>query len=152
MASYWTTPNAVRNFAGAFLAAYGVAAFFCFVGLVMMWANSGPTSPDPEHGFIYPHNEHGSITYFSAFQATGAALLFATSIPLSFIGMSICPKKNIVARTGKLSFHAKWDMDDPHGVSPWGFGFGALFAPAFIFLVGPLLVGYLNSVGFKVSF
>jgi hypothetical protein len=87
--------NVLRNVAGGLLAGYGFVAFFCFMFLVLHWANVAPRAPDPAHALVFPHNEHGAITYFSAFQATSCALLFATSVPLAFIGMIIAPKKNI---------------------------------------------------------
>jgi hypothetical protein len=141
----------VRNVFGAFLASYGWVAFFCFAYLVLRWAHAAPTSPDPAGGLVYSHNEHGSITYFSAFQATSCALLFSTSIPLSFVGIFVTPKRNVVYRRGFLSFSSKWDPDDPKRLGRIGFSLGAVAAPIIVFIVGPSLVNALNEVGVVLS-
>jgi len=39
------------------------------------------------------HNEHGWISYFTAFQATSCFVLFATSVPLALVDR-IAPKRN----------------------------------------------------------
>src|SRR5690349_4169379 len=93
----------VLNVGGAFLVAYGGVAFICFLYLVARWAHAAPTSPDAARGSLYSHNEHGWITYFSAFQTTSCALLFLTSVPLAFIGVFVIPKRNIQYRRGRLS-------------------------------------------------
>lgn len=139
--------NAVLNVVGAFLAAYGWVAFFCFFYLVERWAHSAPTSPDPAHGFVYSHNEHGWITYFSAFQTTACALLLFTSIPLSFVGMLVSPKRNVVYRRGFLSVGANWDPDDPKKLQRVGFVLGALAAPVLVFVLGPFMVNALIRTG-----
>jgi hypothetical protein len=141
----------VLNAGGAFLMSYGSVAFCCFLFLAQRWAHMAPTSPDPRQGYVYAHNEHGWITYFSAFQATSCALLFATSLPLAFIGIFITPKKNIVYRRGTLSVGAKWDADDPQGFQRVGFILGAVAAPLLIFLVGPGLVRALIAAGVTFS-
>ena len=144
--------NDVLNVVGASLAAYGWVAFFCFLYLVERWAHSAPTSPDPARGLIYSHNEHGWITYFSAFQATSCALLFATSTPLSFLGIFVSPKRNVIYRRGFLSVGAKWDPDDPKKLQRIGFAIGAVAAPILVFVVGPYLVKALIAGGVAFSF
>jgi hypothetical protein len=143
----------VLNVGGAFLAVYGVVAFFCFLYIMERWANAAPTAPDPTHGLIYAHNEHGWITYFSAFQTTSCTLLFSTSIPLSFVGAFVSPKQNIgYHRRGCLAFGAKWDPDDPKRLRRIGFLCGAVAAPIIVFILGPLLVDALNSNGIVLPF
>ena len=143
--------NDIRNVVGAFLAAYGFVAFFCFIYLVERWAHLGPTPPDPSHGYVYSHNEHGSITYFTAFQATSWVILFSTSIPISFVGMFVTPKRNVVYRRGFLSIGATWDQDDPKRLQRFGYGCGAVAAPILLFVLGPLLVKALNQAGIVLS-
>jgi hypothetical protein len=142
----------VLNVAGPFLAAYGCVAFFCFWYLVQRWADLAPASPDPTLGYIYPHNEHGSITYFSAFQATAAALLFSTSIPLSCIGMLASPKRDVIYQRGFMSVSAKWDPDDPKRLQRFGLLGGAAAAPIFVFWLSPPLVETLNASGIVLPF
>ncbi|MDB5712710.1 MAG: hypothetical protein JWO15_107 [Sphingomonadales bacterium] len=140
------------NVVGPFLAAYGWVAFFCFFYLVERWAHAAPTSPNAAHGYVYPHNEHGWVTYFSAFQATAAALLFSTSIPISFVGILVSPKRDVIYRRGFLSISAKWDPDDPRRLQRFGFFGGAAAAPIIVFLFGPSLVESLNASGIVLPF
>ena len=144
--------NDILNVAGAFLATYGGVAFLCFFYLVQQWAHAAPTSPDAQSGFVYAHNEHGSITYFSAFQTTSCALLFSTSIPLAFVGAFITPKRNLAYQRGRLSFSAKWDPDDPKRLRRMGSLCGALAAPIVVFIFGPFLVNALNAMGVVLPF
>lgn len=139
--------NDVLNVSGAFLVAYGWVAFVCFFGLMEWWAHAAPTSPDSMHGYVYAHNEHGWITYFSPFQATSCALLFWTSIPIFFVGMLVGPKRNLVQRRGFLSIGATWDPDDPKKLQRVGFVLGAVAAPIIVFILGPILVKALNADG-----
>jgi hypothetical protein len=142
----------VLNVVGAFLVAYGFVAFICFFYLVERWSHVAPTSPNPVSGQIYSHNEHGSITYLSAFEATSCWLLFATSIPLAFIGMIVSPKRNIIYRRGPLSVGAKWDPDDPEGLQRVGYVLGTVSAPIIVFIIGPALINALNAAGVVLSF
>ena len=142
----------VLNAISGFLAGYGWVAFFCFFYLVVSWAAVAPHSPDPAHGLIFPHNEHGSITCFSGFQGTSCALLMATS-PLFFIlGVYISPKKEVITKTGRFGFSMKWKPDDPHKIQRVAMGVGAIVAPIIVFLIGPSLVNALNSVGLVTGF
>lgn len=147
-----TSRKDVLNVVGAFLAAYGGVAFICFFYLVERWAHSAPTFPDSAHGLVYSHNEHGWITYFSAFQTTACALLFSTSIPLSFVGIFLSPKRDFVYRRGFLSVGAKWDPDDPKKLQRVGFVLGALAAPILVFILGPVAVNALIGAGIVLSF
>jgi len=85
--------NVLRNLTRSFLAGYGFVSFFCFFGLVSAWSHTAPRLADTAIGAVFPHNEHGSITYFTAFQGTSAALLFMSSIPLAFLGIFVLPTK-----------------------------------------------------------
>jgi len=139
--------NDVLNVVGPFLAAYGFIAGVCFFILMDVWSHGAPTSPDVARGYVYSHDEHGWITYFSAFQATSCALLLATSLPLFFVGVLVGPKRNVIYRRGWLSIGATWDPDDPKRLRRFGFLGGAVFAPIIVFIVGPSLVRALNSAG-----
>jgi hypothetical protein len=129
-----------------------LTAFFCYFCLDLTWAHLAPTSPNPAEGLIYSHAEHGAVTYFSAFQATSEALLFATSIPLAFIGFFIVPKRRRVARRGCLSFAGQFDSDDPNHVGPIGSYSGVLSAPLVVFVLGPPLINWLNAHAVVLSF
>src|SRR4051812_35526896 len=137
----------VLNVAGSFLVTYGFFAGVCFFILVDVWAHGAPTSPDAGRGYVYSHDEHGWVTYFSAFQATSCALLLLTSVPLVFIGIFVGPKRNVIHRRGWLSIGATWDPDDPKRLRRFGFLCGAVSAPIIVFIFGPLLVRALNSAG-----
>jgi hypothetical protein len=141
------TRNAMRNALSGFLLAYGVIAFICFSYLQQRWYAAAPHLPDVGEGLIVPHNEHGFIRYFSAFQGTSCTLLLATSIPLCIIGHLVGPKKNAVFIRRRLSISAVWDRDDPGGLWPIGMTIGVLAAPAIIFLIGPSFVRWLNAAG-----
>jgi len=145
------TSDRIRNWLGSFLIAYGGLAFLCFAVLVELWALAAPTTPDPRHGFVYSHNEHGGITYFAAFQATCSAMLIATAIPITFLGVALLPKKNVVVRRGFLGASANWDHDDPRRRQRWGYVAGVLATPLIIFVLGPILVRWLNARGFVFS-
>lgn len=142
----------VLNAISGFLAGYGWVAFFCFFYLVISWAAVAPHRPDPTHGLIFPHNEHGSIMYFSGFQGTSCALLFATSPFFFLLGVYISPKKEVIAKTGRLGFSMKWTPDDPRKIQRAAFVIGASVAPIIVFLVGPSLVNALNSAGLVTGF
>ena len=144
--------NTVLNAVGGFLFGYGFVAFFCFLGIVEHWAATAPTVPVPSVGAIFPHNDHGSITYFTAFQATSCALLFDTSIPLAFLGGLIAPRKNIKSRSRFLTWRATWDQDDPSHMFKWPFALGALAAPVIVFRLGPCLIHWLIALGFTQRF
>jgi len=148
----WISRRVALNAVSGFLGAYGWVSFFCFLYLVTTWAATAPHIPDPGHGFVFPHNEHGSITYFSGFQGTSCALLFGTS-PLFFMsGLALSPKKNVVFKTGRLGFSMKWEPDDPRKIRRVAMAIGAAAAPILIFLIGPGLVRGLNSIGFVAGF
>lgn len=142
----------VLNAISGFLAAYAWVSFFCFFYLVIRWTAVAPHSPDPAHGLIFPHNEHGSITYFSGFQGTSCALLISTSPILFILGLCLSPKKEVVTSTGRFSFSMKWKQDDPHKILRFGMTLGAVIAPLVVFLWGPPLVTKLNSLGFVAGF
>jgi len=148
----WTDLKDERNLVAGFLTAYGWVSFACFFYLVITWTAGAPHTPDPSRGLIYPHNEHGSITYFSAFQGTSCALLFATSPLIFILGSAASPKKNVIAKTGKLSFTMRWEHDDPRRLQRVGSVMGAVASIVVVFALGPRLVLYLNSIGIAVGF
>lgn len=119
--------NDLRGVIAGFLAGYGFASFVCFVGLTIAWASVAPHAPDPAHGLIYPHNEHGAITYFSAFQVTSCALLLVAWPVFFLAALSICR--------------------DPRALSPKGLVLGGACALLFTFFAGAALVAGLNGLG-----
>lgn len=140
------------NILAGTLAGYGFISFFCFLALDQIWHHAAPHQPNEALGLIYQHNEHGDYTYFSAFQATACWLMFTTSVPLGMLGALIAPKKNV---TGAVRWYAasfNWDQDDPRNLMKWAMGLSAAATPAFVFLLGPLIVSGLNSVGFVMRF
>lgn len=141
-----------RNALAGFLAAYAAISFACFLYLVISWSATAPHTPDPSRGLVYLHNEHGSITYFSAFQATSCALLLNTSPLLFFLGIALAPKKDVVSRTGSFSFSMRWKPDDPRRLQRVGFAIGTVAALTVVFLMGPSLVASLNAIGVVTGF
>ena len=141
------TRNGIRNALCGFISAYGFFAMICFFYLQQRWNEVAPHLPDVRHGLIVPHNEHGWITYFSAFQSTSCTLLFATGFPLAIVGLLVGPKKNMVRTCNKTHFSARWDRDDPAGLWPIGTACGVCAAPIIVFLIGPSFVTWLNAAG-----
>jgi hypothetical protein len=144
--------NILMNILGGSLAGYGVIAFVCFLWLVKHWTITAPTTSIPALGIIFPHNEHGSITYFSAFQSTSCALLFDTSIPIAMVGAFITPRANVKITSDRLWWRMSSDPDDPRKVGILGGVFGGLMAPIMTFLVGPSVVTWLNGIGVVLRF
>ncbi len=142
-----STTNIVRNTIAGALVAYGFVSFFVFVWLDMHWAHAAPTEPDETLGLVFRHNEHGSYTYFSAFQATTCAIMFWTSIPVAFLGGLTSAKKNIVTSFARVT----WDKDDPLHAFDWSFWISAALTPAFLFYVAPTIITALNRAGFVLS-
>ena len=140
------------NAVAGFMAAYGLVSFFCFFYLVTTWAGVAPHQPDPAHGLIFRHNEHGSITYFSASQGTSCALLFATSPMFFFAAIAITPKKDVRYMPATFGASMKWQPDDPRKMQRVGVGLGAVVTPIVVFLIGPTLVTALNSIGVVTGF
>lgn len=150
----WSTIDSrdARNALAGFLAAYAAISFACFFYLVITWSATAPRVPDLSRGLVYPHNEHGSITYFSGFQATTCALLRSTS-PLFFVlGIAVAPKKDVVSRTGCFGFSMRWKPDDPRKFQRIGSAVGAVAALIVVFVIGPSLVANLNAIGVVTGF
>jgi hypothetical protein len=144
--------NAALNTLGGFFGGYGITAIVCFFVLVRTWASAAPHTPDPSGGLIYPHNEHGWITYLSGFQGTSLWLLFYTSFPFAALGWYLLPKRNWVVRKTRFSIGSTLDWDDPHKLSRWGMLAGACSALVIFFMVAPPVIIWLNRAGFVVGF
>jgi hypothetical protein len=146
-ASDFPSYKLLKNLMAGFLAAYGIISFFCFIFLERTWTVVAPKAPNVMHGYIYQHNNHGSYTYFSAFQATTCALMFMTSIPLCAIGIAMAPKNNLRFSSSKFGHSWTYESDDPTAIR-WKAAFvGALVTPAFLFTLGHHIIESLNSVG-----
>lgn len=138
----------IRNKIGGFLFGYFFAAFCIFLFIVMWWAHNAPTSPAPALGALYRHNEHGWITFFTAFQATSSALMFWSNFLAIGVAIAILPKRNlIVRRLGGVPLSASWKHDDQKGLATSSAAYGALAAPLVILFFGPMLVSWLSSYG-----
>ena len=142
----------VLNALAGVMAGYAWVSFACFFILVLRWAAIAPHQPDPAHGLIFPHNEHGSITYFSAFQSTSCTLLLNTSPFLFMLAAVIVPKKKAVYKSSRLGFSMKWKPDDPRKIGQVSTAIGSVLALLVVFVLGPPIVTYLNSIGFAKAF
>ena len=143
--------NLLRNFVAGLLASYGAIAFVSFMTLSHIWTKAAPSEPNEALGMIYRHNEHGSYTYYSAFQATACALLFWTSIWPCFLAAAVMPKRNFKSAAGCLSVGATWELDDPKGIFSGAIVLGVLITLLTVVYVGPLLVTSLNDSGFVLE-
>ena len=137
---------------GGFLFGYFSAAFCIFIILVQSWAHKAPTVPNNALGQLYKHNEHGWITYFTAFQATSSALMFWSNFVALGLAIAILPKQNVtVRRWGRLTFGASWQNDDEKGFTKLNAAFGVVAAPMITVLLGPMIVIWLNSHGIVLT-
>lgn len=143
--------NAARNIVAGILFGYGFVSFLCFIALTVMWSRAAPRQPNQALGLIYRHNEHGSYTYFSAFQATTCWLMFTTSIPLAFAGIFLAPRKNVTGTVRWYGARFKWDQDDPRGLLKRVAIASAAATPFFVFFAGPYIIRGLNDVGFVMN-
>jgi len=76
---------------GTFLTAFVGAVVFWIIGAIYFSVilPHAPLTPDPVHGFIYPHNNHGVIHYFTHFDHIldeAADILAFTCIPFLIVG------------------------------------------------------------------
>ncbi len=143
--------RATKNILAGLLTGFAVSMFACFFWLILLWPATAPSTPVPHLGLVYPHNNHGAITYFSAFQATSCALMFLWFPILFFTGWAIAPKKNIRDRVGFLARSMTFDSDDPEKLLVRAQLAGALLAPVFLFSVGPLIVRTLVGFGIVLN-
>jgi hypothetical protein len=132
--------RSARNITAGLLTGFGASMFLFFIVADVGWFAVAPLSAQPEVGLIYPHNEHGWVGYFSAFQAATCTILPMLAALLFFVGWGILPKKNIRERSDKLSMSMRFDPDDPERVLGWSQLAGFVLAPAILYGVGqPLL-------------
>ena len=144
--------NTSRNVAAGFLTGSAAGGFACFQCLVEYWRYKAPASPDVGLGLLYRHNEHGAITYFSAFQTTACYLLFFTFPVIFLIGFSLAPKTNVRVKSGRLSWAMRFDPDDPKKLFGRSQLAGIAAAPVVIFTIGRLFVRILISYGIVLTF
>lgn len=130
-----------------------IATFVTFFIAVQIWTGAAPSEPNEALGAIFEHNEHGSITYFTAFQSTSAALMFWISFAAIAIAIFTRPKRGIkVRRLAALPLGAGWTNDDNKGHSrSWGIR-AALVAAPILWILGQPLVRWLNHRGFVFNF
>jgi hypothetical protein len=144
-------PETATNIIAGVLVGYGFVSFICFLAIDQSWVSAAPHHPNEALGLIYSHDEHGSYTYFSKFQATACWLMFSTSIPLAFVGGLIAPKKNVSGTVRWYGARFTWDNHDPEGLIKRAAIASAIAAPLFLFFVGPTIVRGLNAIGFVVN-
>lgn len=125
--------------AGGFFIGLGAAGAASSFVLTQIWVAAAPLSPSSSLGLIYPHNEHGSITFLSAFQSTSSSLLLPASMMIFMIGGAMSPT---VWRNGKAVASAPISRE-----GWWGLGAGVLVAPALIGGIGAPIVHALNQAG-----
>jgi hypothetical protein len=143
--------KAARNIVAGVLLGYGFVSFLCFLVLSVMWAGAAPGQPNEALGLIYRHNEHGSYSYFSAFQATACWLMFTTSIPLAFVGLFLAPRKNVTGIVRWYGASFRWAPDDPGALMKRAAIASAAATPFFVFFIGPYIIRGLNAVGFVMN-
>jgi hypothetical protein len=141
----------LRNAAAGFLTGFAVSTFFCFFFLVELWARNGPTDPDPARGLIYSHNEHGWVTYFSAFQTTASFLLFSTFPIILLIGFALAPKQHIRVSRRWFAWSMDFEHDDPEKALIPALLVGVAVAPVALATAGPGLVAALVSHGLVLN-
>lgn len=130
-----------------FLGAYGFVSFWLFMALEENWTKAAPSDPNTALGLVYSHNEHGSYTYYSAFQATSLAIMFQTSIPLFFVALLIMPKSNLRTK----GWSATWEPDDPRHLFWKAAILGVFATPLIVLIAGPYLIRTLNANGFVLD-
>jgi hypothetical protein len=151
MRSWWQDRVWRLKFSGV-VSGLAAVAFITNIVVVQIWEHLAPTLPVPSEGSIFRHSDHGSITYFTAFQATSAALMFWTG----FIGLALAfitiPKKDfVVRRIGGIPLASRWQNDDDNGIArAWGIK-GALVAIPVVWILGPAFVALLNRYGIVFS-
>src|SRR4051794_16914404 len=119
---------------------YAFASLASFFLLLFNWNRLAPSVSDPVNGSVVAHNEHGTITYFTAFQATSCALLFFSAGVAFVLCMIIGPKKNMrVTKLGEVPLGWHWEHDDPDNARKKGLRLGAAAALVITFVVGPYL-------------
>ncbi len=137
-----------RNRIGGYLFGSFAGGFITFMILVQYWAHCAPHAPAPLLGEIYPHNEHGSITYFTAFQATSAYIMFWLNMIMLLLAIGILPKRQIKVRSlGRFPVATQWQNDDDKGLAQSSAKWGASLVIPVIFLAGPPLVHALMRAG-----
>ena len=64
--------------------------------------------------------------------------MFATSVPLAFVGVLVAPKKNITGKVRWFGFGFKWDQDDPFVLMKLAAVVSAAATPVFLYFWGHL--------------
>lgn len=141
-----------RNKVGGFLFGFAGVGFAASLIVVERWARAAPTKPNPALGQLFPHNEHGWITYFTAFQATSSHMMFWCTFVSIALAIAALPKQLVsVRRWGRMPVAASWENDDKKGLAKRSAFVGALFAPFVFFAIGPVIVTGLNSHGIVLN-
>ena len=136
--TYRATLNAISSFS----AILGWTIALGSIVATEHWAKLAPRRPDFEIGAVIQHNEHGSITYFTRDQNSALSYGLFGGFALFFLAFVIMPKRDIVHRTGFLSWRMTFEPDDPEGIRYWAMAVGLAAGLLLIHTIDPKLFGW----------
>ena len=140
--------NKIRHWVAGFAGGYFLVGFVSFIILTRYWIGNAPKVPAPTSGMIYAYNQHGWISYFTAFQVTASSLLFSSNFTALFLLFVFMPKRDIkVTQWRGIPLGAAWKNDDIPNRNDWSGAAGAVFGVIAVFVLGPLVVSWLNGQG-----
>ena len=143
--------NAAKNITAGILVGYGFTALVYFGIMTQLWVDAAPHQPNKDLGLTYRHNEHGAYTYLSQFQTTSCWLMFTTSIPMTFLGVLIAPKRKISGNVRWYGARFNWEQDDPMRLMRRSALASTIATPFFLYFIGPSIIRWLNSTGFVMN-
>jgi len=138
------TVKKIRNILGGFLFGFGWMTFFCLVYIDSRWTADAPRLADPANGLVYAHNVHGTTVYLSSFQSWAVTLLSVFSIPVSFMGFFILPKR---WKNSVVGDKLRWKLvPEEERIAKYATFAGIIFAPAAVYFAGPAIVRVVMSL------
>jgi len=111
--------RSVRNYIACAAVALCLPTFIIHMVLFFSYFSSHPTHPNPQTGFLYPLNNHGSYVYLTNVEATGLGLLMVGFGLGFFSGLVAVPKEPILPPRGTprwltyVSGSARTDLTNP---------------------------------------
>jgi len=93
-----------RSDAALAIFAICLVSFVTHLWLFYSYFGSRPRRPEPELGFLYKLNNHGSIVYVSKTETTGLALLMIAFAIAGLATLVVAPKQFAPHRGLKLSY------------------------------------------------
>ena len=136
---------------GAVIAGYASTCITFFFLLDFYWFGSAPYQPDHVFGFIYPHNEHGTVKYLSAFQVTSWSLLFGTFFPAFIIAGALMPRPDMKKWPRWCTESLTNPDEDPKGRLKWWMLASAAVTSILLVVLGAPLVRALNEAGLVLN-